>query len=98
MQEPTYDRSAQEVEWDDEIPFDGSPLPAPAPRTGPGAFRPGDNVWSVASARRRNRRRFGVMEINPDGSLHLYAMNHGHVYRANPRRWVRCIRNEEMAR
>lgn len=27
MQEPTCDRSNDEIQWGDEIPFDGSPLP-----------------------------------------------------------------------
>jgi len=83
-----------QIRWQSPTNGNGN---VPALRTGPGAFRPGDGVWSVKSRDDRNRRRFNVMGVNPNGSLHLYAMMHGHIYHADPRRWERCKRNEEIA-
>jgi len=95
MQEPTYDRSVPN-NFGDDIPFDGECQPAPAPRTGPGAFRAGDHVKSIASLGDKKRRAFRVKEINDDGTLHIWAHMHGHIYRADPNKWERGPRVEEM--
>ena len=85
---------AGDVEWFDAIPFDGSPLPAASPvlRTGPGAFRPGDHVRSLANGNRL----LGVIAVNSDGTLHLWAHKNGHIWDADPCHWVRVPRNEEL--
>lgn len=68
-------------------------LPISVKRTGPGAFRPGDHVRSLANGSRM----LGVIEVNNDGTLHLWAHKHGHIWDADPRHWVRVLRNEELS-
>ncbi len=97
--EQTYDHSIPNY-FGNDIPACGEVMPEDDPtlpiRTGKGAFRPGDHVRSVASGGKPERRLFGVIDVNQDGSLHLWAHKSGHIWNAEPEHWERTLRNEEL--
>jgi hypothetical protein len=67
-----------------------------APRTGPGAFRPGDHVRYLAGKGKASYRIYSVVTVKDDGKLTLYRMASGYIRNADPRKWKRLLRNEEL--
>lgn len=61
----TYDRSADEIQWGDEIPFDGEVLPAADP----------DALVRPLTAANKWRRQFSGDGAGRDGSPEWYEQN-----------------------